>query len=151
METIRIGHMIGPPALKFRMKKFELAVDSDGAAGLASGVTVAVTVAEVAAAGEVAATGEVSAVTGAVPGAGGTAGSIVVPGAAASGAPGAVVVAGAVVVPGPAGIAGDAPISAGEGAPGLVAGGADGACAKAVSARVTEHRLTISVFFILAG
>jgi hypothetical protein len=33
----------------------------------------------------------------------------------------------------------------------LVAGGADGACAKAASARVTEHRLTISVFFILAG
>jgi len=136
--------MIGPPALKFRMKKFELAVDSDGA-GLASGTTVAVT------AGEVAAAGEVSAVTGAVPGAGGTAGTTVVPGAAASGAPGAVVVAGAVVVPGAAGTAGDAPISAGEAAPGLVAGGADGACAKAVSARVTEHRLTISVFFILAG
>src|SRR6266446_2822107 len=59
METIRIGHMIGPPALKFRMKKFELAVGSDGA-GLASGATVAVT------AGEATAAGEVAAVVGAV-------------------------------------------------------------------------------------
>src|SRR4030095_14739146 len=42
METIRIGHMIGPPCLKFRMKKFELAVDSDGAGlALASGNAVA--------------------------------------------------------------------------------------------------------------
>jgi len=113
--------MIGPPILKFRMKKFELAVDSDGVtfaapsrAGLVSGTTVAVTA------------GEVAAASGAVPGAGGTAGATVVPGAAASGAPGAVVVAGAVVVPGAAGTAGDAPISAGEAAPGLVAGEAAG-------------------------
>jgi hypothetical protein len=116
METIRIGHMIGPPALKLRMKKFELAVDSDGGvtfaepsrAGLVWGTTVAVTAGEVSVAGA---------------------------------APGAVVVSGAA--------AGDAPISAGEAASGLLAGGADGACAKAASARVTEHRLTSSVFFIV--
>ena len=146
--------MIGPPASKFRTKKFRLTLGSAGAA-LASGSTFALPASVGAAAGEVsagevAAAGEMSAATGAVPGAGGTAGTTVVPGAAASGAPGAVVVAGAVVVSGAAGTAGDAPISAGEGAPGLVAGGADGACAKAASARVTEHRLTISVFFIFS-
>ena len=52
METIRIGHMIGPPALKFRMKKFLLAVGSAGA-GLASGTTFALPASEGAAAGEV--------------------------------------------------------------------------------------------------
>jgi hypothetical protein len=155
METIRIGHMMGPPALKFRMKKFELAVDSAGA-GLASGAIVAVTAGEATAAGEVAVAGVVPGAPGTagatvVPasGAPGTAGAAVVPGAAASGAPGAVVAAGAVVVSGAAGTAGDAPISAGEAASGEVAGGADGACAKAVSAMVTEHRLTSSVFFIV--
>jgi len=118
--------MIGPPASKFRTKKFRLTLGSDGA-GLASGSTFALPASVGAAAGEVsagevAAAGEMSVVTGAVPGAGGTAGTAVVPGAAASGAPGAVVV----VVPGAAGTAGDAPISAGEAAPGLVAGEAAG-------------------------
>src|SRR5512132_3447075 len=47
IETIRIGHMIGPPALKLRMKKLLLGAGAAGTAGLASA----------AAAGEVAAAG----------------------------------------------------------------------------------------------
>jgi hypothetical protein len=137
METIRIGHMIGPPALKFRMKKFEVCVGSDGAA-LASGVTVAVTV------GGVTAAGEVPAVAGAVPGAGGTTGATVVPGATATEAPGAAS-AGARERPGEAASAGDS-----AGIAGLVPEGAAGLCAKPVSATVREQRLTISVFFIFS-
>ena len=132
--------MIGPPALKFRMKKFELFVGSSGGAGLASGVTLAVTVGEVPAAGAIVASIDAPA-AGAVPGAAGTLGATVVPGAAASGAPGAV------VVPGAGGTAGDAARSAGDAA-GLVAGGADGTWAKAATAMVRELRLTNSVFFI---
>src|SRR5439155_1623121 len=51
METIRIGHMIGPPAWKFRMKKFLFFSLSGAGAGLASGATVAETAGEAAAAG----------------------------------------------------------------------------------------------------
>ena len=132
--------MIGPPAVKFRMKKFELSVGADGAgAALASGVTVAVTVGEVTATGEVTAAGEVSAVAGAVPGAGGTAGATVVPGAAATEAPGA-------AASGEVARAGEVAGTSGGFIAGLVAGG--GLCAKPASARLREQRLTISVFFI---
>ena len=114
-----------------------------GGAALASGVTVAVTVGEVRVAGEVTAAGEVAAVSGAVPGAGGTAGATVVPGATATEAPGAAA-SGAVER------AGDAATPAGAASAGLVAGEAAGSWAKAVSAMEAEHRLTISVFFILS-
>src|SRR5256885_1569807 len=105
IETIRIGHMIGPPALKFRMKKFEFFVVSragPASAGLApaAGASVAETAAPV---------------VGAVPGAGGTPGAVVVPGATASGAPGAVVVPGATAsgAPGAVVVAGVIAVSAG--------------------------------------
>lgn len=126
--------MIGPPALKFRMKKFPLSMGADGAgAALASGATVAVT------AGEVTAAGEVSAIAGTVPGAGGTAGSTAVPGAAATEASGA-------AASGEAARAGEVAGASGGFIAGLVAGG--GLCAKVASARLREQRLTISVFFI---
>ena len=74
METIRIGHMIGPPASKFRTKKFRLAV-APMERGWLRVSTFALPASErLKSAGEVAAAGEMSAVTGAVPGAGGTAG-----------------------------------------------------------------------------
>lgn len=73
---------------------------------------------------------------------------------AAGDVPGAVEAAGAVVAPGAAAVApvvsgggfmaGEAAVSAGGG----LAGDAAGLWPKAVSARVTVHRLTISVFFI---
>src|SRR3954447_19690781 len=50
METRRIGHIIGPPALKLWMKKFL----SNSLSGVADGVGVPLVVGEVAAAGEVA-------------------------------------------------------------------------------------------------
>jgi len=134
--------MIGPPAWNFRRKKFELVVGSGGA-GLASGITVAVTVGEVRVAGEVTAAGEVAAVSGAVPGAGGTAGATVVPGAGATEAPGA-------AASGEVARAGEVAGSPGGFIAGLVAGGAAGLCAKLVSATVSEQRLTISVFFIFS-
>jgi len=143
--------MIGPPALKFRMKKFELFVGSGGA-GLASGATVAVTAGEVPAAGVIDAATDS---TGEVPGAPGTPAAAVAPGAAASGA------AGDMAVPAAGGSAGDGARPAGDDATpagdaatpagdvaGLVAGGADGTWAKTATAMVTELRLTNSVFFI---
>ena len=142
--------MIGPPARKFRMKKFELFVDSSGAgAGLASGATVAVT-AEVAAAGDVTAPGDVAAAgevasageVPAVPSAGDRAGAVVAPGAAGTEAPGA-------AASGAVGTAVEVTGAPGELIAGLVAGGGGGLCARLASAAVTEQRLTISVFFIL--
>ena len=119
--------MIGPPALKLRMKKLLLGGGATGPAGLASAATVAETVGEVASAG-------------AVPETGGTPGAVVDSGAAATEAPGAALSAGAAA-------AGDV-ASAGEsvGSAGVVAGAA-GLCAKPVSAMVIKQRLTISVFF----
>src|SRR6187399_3318712 len=83
MDTTRIGHMIGPPALKFRMKKFELGASAGAGAGLVSAATVAVTAGVATAAGEPAA-----AVAAGLPASGATAGATVVPGAATD-APGA--------------------------------------------------------------
>jgi len=129
--------MIGPPALKFRMKKFELfSASGGGGAALASGVTLAVTV------GEVTAAGEVTAVAGDVSGVGGTAGATVVPGAATD-APGAAA-SGAVER------AGEVSGAADEAIAGLVAGGAAGLWPKVVSATLREQRLTISVVFIFS-
>src|SRR5262245_60927503 len=134
METIRIGHMIGPPARKFRMKKLELFCSSAaGAAGLASGATVAVT-----AAGDVPAAGTAGEVptAGVVPGAAGEAPNAgAVPGAAGDSAgavPGAAGdIAGAAPVPGAfvsvtGEVAGAAFRSAGVVPAGLVAGVAAG-------------------------
>jgi len=148
--------MIGPPALKFRMKKFELFVGSGGGAALGSGATVAVTAAEAAGAGEVAAAapGEIAVAgevpisgevptAGAVPGAAGDISGAVAPGAAAAGAFGAVVVSVAGDTPG------DAAASAGDVPAGAVAGDTAGFWPKAARVSVAEHRLTISVFFIL--
>ena len=146
--------MIGPPALKFRIKKFELFVGS-GAAGLAlaSGTTVAETAGEVPAAGDVAGTDAPA--TGLVSGAPVTPCAGVVPGTPASGAPGTAVVPGAAGTAGDAATpAGDVAIPAGDAATpagdiaGLVAGGADGTWAKPATAIMTELRLTNSVFFI---
>src|SRR5204862_5067482 len=57
IDTMRIGHMIGPPALKLRIKKF-LSNSASGAATV-DGVVLAVVVA-----------GDVAAVTGVMPAAG---------------------------------------------------------------------------------
>lgn len=96
--------MIGPPFWKLSMKKFLLsgagAVDGWTGLVLAAGAIVAETELPTA---------------GAVPGAGGTAGAVVVPGATAAGAPGVVSVVAAEA-------AGDAAASAGLVIPGLVAG-----------------------------
>lgn len=134
--------MIGPPALKFRMKKFWLfaSVSGAAAAGLASGAAEAATAGEVPAAGLIVA--ETAALSvGDVPGAAAILAAAVAPGAAASGA------LGDMAVPAAGGTAGDDATPAGDVA-GLVAGGADGTWAKTATAMVTELRLTNSVFFI---
>jgi hypothetical protein len=125
--------MIGPPALKFRMKKLLLGAGAAGAAGLASAPAAGATAGEVAAAGA------------AVPDTGGIAGAVVEPGAAATEAPGAALSAGA------AAAGEDATAEVSVGSAGVVAGLAAGSWAKLVSAVVMRQRLTISVFFILAG
>src|SRR5262249_55959112 len=133
--------MIGPPALKFRMKKFELFAGSDGAgAGLASAATVAVTAGELPAAGltDASVAGEVGR------GGAGPRAAAVPPGAAAGGG------AGDMVAPAAGETAGDAARPVGDDATpagdvaGLVAGGADGTWAKTATAMVTELRLTNS-------
>jgi hypothetical protein len=92
-------------------------------------------------------------VSAVVPGAvAGTPGAAVIPGAVA-GTPGAAVIPGAVAgTPGAVvsdGAAGEAAVLTGADKSGLLAGEAVGPWAKAVSAVMTEHRLTMSVFFIL--
>jgi len=129
--------MIGPPALKFRMKKFELGASAGAGAGLVSAATVAVTAGVATAAGEPAA-----AVAAGLPASGATAGATVVPGAATD-APGA-------AASGDVERAGEVSDAAGGLIAGLIAGGAAGLCAKLVSTTLREQRLTISVFFIFS-
>jgi hypothetical protein len=135
IDTIRIGHMIGPPLRKFSTKKFLSKALCSGV-GLAVGVPVAP--------GEVAVVvvvvaGDMAAVDGDIPGAGERPGTVaevvgavvvvVVPGAVAGDITGAVAGLVAVVGGGPGGLAG-------------------GGWPNEVSARVTEARLAISSVFI---
>jgi hypothetical protein len=138
-----MGHMIGPPALKFRMKKFELLSSVGAGAGLVSGAAGAAAAGDIAVVGAALAAGDI-AVAGAVPSAGDMAGEVVVSSVAATEAPGAAASV-------PVERAGEVAGALGGLIAGLVAGGAAGLCAKLVSAAVMEQRLTISVFFILAG
>ena len=134
IETTRIGHMIGPPLRKLSMKKFPLAAVPSVGRVSAGGAAVAAGCsrrgeATAGAAGEAPIAGAMSVAAGEV------AVSVVVAGAVAS--PGAEL-SGAAVVAGAA-LRSAATVSAGEAA---------GSWAKVVSARLKEHRLTISVFFI---
>jgi hypothetical protein len=136
IETIRIGHMIGPPLWKLSIRKFELKTPPDAAGeGEAAGAALAVAAGEAA----VVAGGSPFVAAGDIPGA--RAGDIagapkgVIPGAAAAGlVPRAGVVAGATC----GGTAG--------GAAGDVAGG--GGWARLASASVKEQKQTVSGVFI---
>jgi hypothetical protein len=135
IDTIRIGHIIGPPFRKLSIKK--LVAPAVGAS-VAAGLSVAVTVA----AGDVATPGGGTAgpAGGGLPSCAGAAGfsAAGAPGLAATGAPG-LTAAGA---PG---------LAAGETPGGAVCGGA-GDCASEVSVRASEHRHAISsVFIVEAG
>ena len=130
MDTIRIGHMIGPPFLKLSIKKFEAPPPAVAGASLAAGLSVAVTVA----AGDVATPGGGTAgpAGGDPPSCAGAAGFTAAgaPGLAAAGAP---------------------ELAAGESPGGAVCGGA-GDCAREVSVSASEHRYAISsVFIVEAG
>ena len=131
IETIRIGHMIGPPLRKLSIKKFELNPLGFAAASAGAGLSVAVTVA----AGDVTAPG----------GGGGT-----------PGAPGGKLAVGS--CGGAAGFTGAAAGGlAAAGAPGFTVGGGPGGdvcggagdCADEVSASASENRQAVSNVFIV--
>jgi hypothetical protein len=130
IETIRIGHMIGPPLRKLSIKKFELNPLGFVGASAGAGLSVAVTVAA----------GDVTA-----PGGGGTAG-----------APGGKLAVGS--CGGAAGFTGAAAGGlAAAGAPGFTGGGAPGGdvcggagdCADEVSANASENKQAVSNVFIV--
>jgi hypothetical protein len=140
IETIRIGHMIGPPLWKLSIRKFELKMPPDAAGvGEAAGAALAVVVA-----GEPATVAGESAVV--------AAGDI--PGAVAGDIPGAV--AGDPKGATPGAVAAEAGLVAGEtcgATAGAVAGdvagdAAGGGCARLASASVTEKKQTVSSVFI---
>jgi hypothetical protein len=154
IETIRIGHIIGPPLRKFSTKKFLSNALCSGV-GLGLGVP--------AAAGEVAVVvvvvaGDMAAVEGLIPGAGERPGTVadafgavvvVVVVAGLIAVAGLVTGAGAVVVVVFAGAVAGLVAGAGGTPGGLVAGEvAGGGCPKELKAMVTEKRLAISVVFI---
>ena len=131
IETMRIGHMIGPPLRKLSIKKFELNPLAFAGASAGAGLSVAVTVA----AGDVTAPG----------GGGGT-----------PGAPGGKLAVGS--CGGAAGFTGAAAGGlAAAGAPGFTVGGGPGGdvcggagdCADEVSASASENKQAVSNVFIV--
>src|SRR5918996_5123214 len=143
IDTMRMGHMIGPPFRKLSINQL-LAVSAPGAglpaagAGLsapAAGLNVAV----------IAAPGGAGCPGGGLPSCAGAAGSTAAgaPGLATAGAP-RLAAAGA---PGLA-AAGAPGLATGEIPGGTVCGGA-GDCASEVSVRANEHRHAISIVFIV--
>jgi hypothetical protein len=135
METTRIGHMIGPPLVKFSIRKFELKTPPFAAGvGDAAGAALAV------AAGEAAVVpgGSPVVAAGDIPGerAGDMAGAPkgVTPGAAAAG-----------LIPRAGDVAGATCGWTAGGAAGDVAGGG---CARLASASVKEQKQTVSSVFI---
>src|SRR5207247_1267090 len=130
IDTMRIGHMIGPPLRKLSIKKLELNPLGFAGASVGAGLSVAVTVA----AGDVAAPG----------------------GGSTGGAPGGKLAVGSCA--GAAGFAGAAAGGlAAAGAPGFTAGGGPGGdacggagdCADEVSASASENRQAVSNVFIV--
>src|SRR5439155_20686580 len=130
IDTMRIGHMIGPPFRKLSIKKLELSPLGFSVPPLGAGLNVAVTVA----AGDVTAPGAVG----------------------AAGPPGGTLEVGSCA--GAAGFtAAGAPGLAAAGAPGLATGGAPGGdvcggagdCASEFSANASEIRQAVSSVFIV--
>src|SRR4030088_2738606 len=151
IETIRIGHMIGPPLRKLSIRKFPLIALAFSAVGEAAGealaaageVSVAPTVDPGAGGAPAGAPGEIPGAAGATPGAAGA-----TPGAAGR-APGCCGTC-------PAGLAGAA-FAGAPGAPGAAAvaaggggGGVCGFCPNAVNAMTEQMQIVSNVFIVAA-